>query len=153
MMMENDLDEDVLFVDHGGPRRNKKKKNVGTKWCHSFTKTICLSLAFLALGLCIAIPGPTLLDLMDRVKTDTTHMLLIFSARSVGYLFGSLVGGFLFDHFDKQLLLASTLFLASIATTIIPWSLTLTVLAVMFSLQGIAMGVLDTGLLNNKPGP
>lgn len=96
-------------------------------------------------GLCIAIPGPTLLDLGDRVNTDTTHMALIFSARSVGYLLGALIGGFLFDIFDKQLLLTATLFLASVATVIIPWAATLVILAVMFSLQGVAMGLLDTG--------
>ena len=77
-------------------------------------------------------------------------MTLIFSARSVGYLCGALFGGFLFDIFDKQLLLCATLFLASIATAIIPWSLTLTVLAVMFSVQGLAMGVLDTGLFSKQ---
>ena len=96
-------------------------------------------------GLCIAIPGPTLLDLGDCVNTDTTHMALIFSARSVGYLLGALIGGFLFDIFDKQLLLTATLFLASVATVIIPWAATLVILAVMFSLQGVAMGLLDTG--------
>lgn len=78
-------------------------------------------------------------------------MALIFSARSVGYLLGALIGGFLFDILDKQLLLTATLFVAAVATLIIPWSVTLMVLAVMFSLQGVAMGVLDTGnLLSNR---
>jgi hypothetical protein len=36
-------------------------------------------------------------------------------------------------------------FNVTLATMIIPWALTLVVLAVMFSLQGVAMGVLDTG--------
>lgn len=72
-------------------------------------------------------------------------MALIFTARSVGYLLGSLVGGFLFDHFDKQLLLMVTLIVAAMATSIIPWSLTLAVLTVLMSLQGMSMGVLDTG--------
>ena len=100
---------------------------------------------FLWQGLCIAIPGPTLIDLQERIHTDTTHMALIFTARSVGYLLGSLVGGFLFDHFDKQLLLMVTLIVAAMATSIIPWSLTLAVLTVLMSLQGMSMGVLDTG--------
>jgi MFS family permease len=72
-------------------------------------------------------------------------MALIFSARSVGYLLGAFIGGFLFDIFDKQLFLTATLLVAAVATMIIPWALTLVVLAVMFSLQGVAMGVLDTG--------
>ena len=85
------------------------------------------------------------MDLQERIHTDTTHMALIFTARSVGYLLGSLVGGFLFDHFDKQLLLMVTLIVAAMATSIIPWSLTLAVLTVLMSLQGMSMGVLDTG--------
>lgn len=137
-------DEDLIY-DQTLLLRKETKHTGYSKWCQKFSKTLCLSLAFFTLGLCIAIPGPTLLDLGDRVNTDTTHMALIFSARSVGYLLGALVGGFLFDIFDKQLLLTVTLFLASVATVIIPWAATLVILAVMFSLQGVAMGLLDTG--------
>jgi len=86
-----------------------------------------------------------LLDLGQQVNTDTMHMALIFTARSMGYLLGAVIGGFLFDIFNKHLLLCSTLFLAAVATSIIPWAMTFMVLAVMFSLQGVAMGVLDTG--------
>ncbi|XP_071122507.1 sodium-dependent glucose transporter 1A-like [Mytilus edulis] len=137
-------DEDLIY-DQTLLLRKETKPSGYSKWCQKFTKTICLSLAFFTLGLCIAIPGPTLLDLGDKINTDTTHMALIFSARSVGYLLGALIGGFLFDILDKQLLLTATLFVAAVATLIIPWSVTLMVLAVMFSLQGVAMGVLDTG--------
>jgi MFS family permease len=45
-------------------------------------------------------------------------MALIFSARSVGYLLGAFIGGFLFDIFDKQLLLTATLLVAAVATMI-----------------------------------
>lgn len=96
-------------------------------------------------GLCIAIPGPTLLDLGARVNTDTEHMSLIFTARSLGYLIGSVIGGFLFDHFDQQILLFYSLFLTAIATTVAPWCVSLSALAIMISFQGISMGVLDTG--------
>lgn len=143
-MMQEEDDEGGTY-DHTSLLDLRKRKSPATMWCCSFVKTICLSLTFLTLGLCIAIPGPTLIDLKERINTDTTHMALIFTARSVGYLLGSLVGGFLFDHFDKQLLLMVTLIVAALATSIIPWSLTLTVLTVMMSLQGMSMGVLDTG--------
>jgi MFS family permease len=38
----------------------------------------------------------------------------VFSARSVGYLFGSMVGGPLFDKLDGNKLLAGALFLTAI---------------------------------------
>ncbi len=44
-------------------------------------------------GLCIAIPGPTLLDLKARTHTDIEHISRIFTGRSVGYLGGSVLGG------------------------------------------------------------
>ncbi|OWF50543.1 sodium-dependent glucose transporter 1-like [Mizuhopecten yessoensis] len=143
--MMHDVEEEEVTFDEAGLLDNKQKRSRSSVWCQSMIKILCLSLAFFSLGLCIAIPGPTLIDLGERVQSDTTHMALVFTARSVGYLLGALVGGFLFDIFDKQLLLCVTLFLASLATCVIPWALTLVVLAVMFSLQGIAMGVLDTG--------
>lgn len=72
-------------------------------------------------------------------------MMVVFASRSLGYLLGALLGGVLFDCFDKQLLLFCTLLVSSIATVAIPWSLTLAVMATMFALQGITMGALDTG--------
>ena len=96
-------------------------------------------------GLSFAIPGPTLPDLGDRVQATVAQMMMMFAARSAGYLLGSVLGGVLFDCFDKQLLLFSTLLISSVATIAIPWSLTLVVMATMFGLQGITMGVLDTG--------
>jgi FHS family Na+ dependent glucose MFS transporter 1 len=41
----------------------------------------------------------------------------VFSARSVGYLFGSVVGGPLFDKLDGNKLLAVALFFTAIGTT------------------------------------
>lgn len=93
----------------------------------------------------MAIPGPTLLDLGDQVKETTSRMMIVFAARSLGYLFGALIGGLLFDCFDRQLLLFTTLLLSAVAMAAIPWSLTLGVMATMFALQGVSMGVLDTG--------
>jgi MFS family permease len=79
------------------------------------------------------------------VPTAATKRVAVSNNCLVGYLLGAFIGGFLFDIFDKQLLLTATLLVAAVATMSIPWALTLVVLAVMFSLQGVAMGVLDTG--------
>lgn len=142
-IIDDDEEEEIFEINHDKPvlSANRKKPN----WCGKFLKTLGLSAAFLALGLCLAVPGPTLLDLKDRVGATIEHMSYIFTARSIGYLFGSILGGFLFDHFDQQLQLSYTLLLTSIATIAAPWCTSLIVLAVMISFQGIAMGVLDTG--------
>jgi len=96
-------------------------------------------------GLCVAIPGPTLIDLGDQLEASTAQMMIVFVTRSLGGLFGALIGGVLFDCFNKQLLLFLTLFLAAITTTIIPWSVSMVVMATMFALQGASMGLLETG--------
>ncbi|XP_052799367.1 uncharacterized protein LOC128230982 [Mya arenaria] len=72
-------------------------------------------------------------------------MMVVFVSRSIGYLLGALLGGALLDCFNRQLLLFCALLLASVATAVIPWSLTLLVMSVMFALQGVTMGTLDTG--------
>lgn len=102
---------------------------------------VCYSLQ----GLCVAIPGPTLIDLGDRLKATTAEMMVVFVTRSLGYLVGAMIGGVLFDSFNKQLLLFCTLLLSAVATIVIPWSLTLVVMATLFALQGMSMGLLDTG--------
>lgn len=114
-------------------------------WCHKITKTLCLSLAFFVLGLCIAVPGPTLLDLTEKINTDITHISTIFSARAVGYLFGAIVGGALFSYFDKQLLMFCTLLICSIATIAVPWCFTLVAMGTLVALQGLSLGILYTG--------
>lgn len=86
-----------------------------------------------------------MLDLGDQLGATTAQMMIVFVTRSMGGLFGALIGGVLFDCFNKQLLLFFTLLLAAIATTIIPWCMSLVVMAVMFALQGISMGLLETG--------
>ncbi|KAK3608535.1 hypothetical protein CHS0354_010394 [Potamilus streckersoni] len=139
-------DEEVLLRDDSGLlHEDEPVRSRLSQWWHKFFKTLCLSFSFFVLGLCISIPGPTLLDLGERVHADTGPMTLVFTGRSLGYLVGSILGGVLFDHFNKQLLLCFTLFVASFATVAVPWSLTLTVLALLIAIQGVAMGVLDTG--------
>jgi len=98
-------------------------------------------------GLCVALPGPTLLDLGDQVKASTSVMMVVFVSRSLGYLLGAILGGAMLDCCDRQLLLFCTLLLSAVATAVIPWTLTLLAMAIMFALQGITMGVLDTGFI------
>ncbi|XP_035686634.1 sodium-dependent glucose transporter 1-like [Branchiostoma floridae] len=110
-----------------------------------YLRTYALCAAFLGLGVCIAMVGPTLLDLAANVHADIAHISYIFTARSVGYLVGSAVGGFLFDMFDQHLLLGLSLLLNAIGFAVIPWAKRLSVMGILVSFTGVAMGFLDTG--------
>lgn len=99
-------------------------------------------------GLCIAIPGATLIELGQLVQDDVDHMSYIFTARSVGYFIGSLVGGVLFDFFDQQILLFYTLSATALATAGVPWCNTLLPLSLLICMHGVAIGILDTGMFS-----
>jgi FHS family Na+ dependent glucose MFS transporter 1 len=107
--------------------------------------TLCLCAAFFTLGLCIAMPGTTLIDLQESTETNGSQIASIFTGRSTGYLVGSVVGGCMFDRVNQALLLALTLLLTSFATAVIPFSHNLPTLIAMIFFQGISMGFLDTG--------
>jgi FHS family Na+ dependent glucose MFS transporter 1 len=109
--------------------------------------TACECLGFFTVGLILALLGPTLLDLADNTGSSVAEIARAFTARSVGYFLGSVAGGKLFDsHFSSTcLLLAGALGLATIGTFFAPLTTSLTALCFIVSLQGIAMGVLDTG--------
>jgi len=98
-------------------------------------------------GLCFAIPGPTLMDLEENTGSTVGQISLIFTSRSVGYLFGSIVGGVLFDYLNQPgCLLSISMIVTGFATAVAPWCRKLVWLATMIMLQGISMGFLDTGL-------
>ncbi|BFZ03935.1 hypothetical protein BsWGS_06973 [Bradybaena similaris] len=137
-------EEDSLF-DQRELLIHNRQTHGKFRWKQKALKTVALSMAFFCMGLCIAIPGPTLLELGRRVHRDTEHMTFIFTARSVGFLIGSLVGGVLFDFFDQQILLFYTLSIVAVATAGVPWCTALLTLSSLICTQGVAIGVLDTG--------
>ncbi|XP_070200497.1 sodium-dependent glucose transporter 1-like isoform X2 [Littorina saxatilis] len=143
-MMREEEEEKTLF-DQEGLLGSGRKSTWDLEWVKRFTKTLALALAFFALGLCVSIPGATLLDLEERTHTTTEHISFIFTGRSLGYLLGSVVGGVLFVYFDQQILLFYTLVLTGMATIAVPWCTALVALASMIAVQGLALGVLDTG--------
>ncbi|KAI0238738.1 Sodium-dependent glucose transporter 1 [Lamellibrachia satsuma] len=103
-------------------------------WLHSF-----------GLGLSIAILGPTLLDLQQRTHTDIKQISRVFTVRSIGYLVGSIVGGFLFNFFNHSCLVGIFLLLTAIGTALAPWWQQLSKLMACISFVGMSMGLLDTG--------
>ncbi|XP_065581514.1 uncharacterized protein LOC136040971 [Artemia franciscana] len=129
---------------HSLPRRRHPRISWSSKF-HRLLRTLALCLAFFVLGLCIAVPGPTLLDLQKQVDVSVTQITSIFAARSTGYLLGSIFGGVLFDRFDQRLLLFTSLTWTAIAVGATPWCKNFGALMTAMSLMGAGMGFLDTG--------
>ncbi|XP_035230414.1 sodium-dependent glucose transporter 1A-like isoform X1 [Stegodyphus dumicola] len=101
---------------------------------------------FVILGLMVSIPGPTLIDLRHSSGTDSSSISLIFSARSAGYLLGSLIGGFILDSIknEEKALIISSMFVA-MGAYVIPWCRSLVTLLTTFAITGFAMGFSNTG--------
>ncbi|XP_038617359.1 sodium-dependent glucose transporter 1 [Tachyglossus aculeatus] len=93
----------------------------------------------------IAILGPTFQDLASNVNSNISSISFIFVGRSFGYLGGSVIGGILFDCMNHFLLLGISMLATAIGLFLVPFCKRAVLLAIMMSVFGVSMGVLDTG--------
>ncbi|GAB4414397.1 MAG: MFS transporter [Anaerolineae bacterium] len=109
------------------------------------SKTAAYYLAFVALGLTSASLGPTLPDLAENTRSNLREISYLFTARSLGYLIGSFLGGRLFDSKPGHPVMALML-VGMVATLIlIPLMPLLWLLIAILLLLGLAEGALDVG--------
>ena len=92
-----------------------------------------------------SIVGPTLLDLACRTNSKLENMSYIFTWRSVGYLAGSMVGGWLYDKFNKLRLLSLSCLVATAFMWVSPLTTNLYALMVFMAAISLAERCLDTG--------
>lgn len=147
---EEDLFEEDIVFDQAGLLTNTTKMNtairrVSSGKCALFAKTLGLCGAFFSLGLCIAIPGPTFLSPITELQANISPISSIYAARTSGYLIGSVIGGFLFDYFNRLFLLFISLLLTAVFITVTPWCHVLWLLQACMVFLGMTMGFLDTG--------
>lgn len=116
--------------------------NTGGRLTIARTANLCLS--FFGLGLCFAIPTATIQDLQKRTNAEAS-IEHIYTARYGGYIFGCLIGGFLFDWYNRQFLLFLSIFATSIGIIVMPFCAQLATLMACSAITGITMGFLDTG--------
>eukprot|EP00040_Diaphanoeca_grandis_P024626 m.135642 g.135642 ORF g.135642 m.135642 type:complete len:522 (+) comp29809_c0_seq2:460-2025(+) len=109
--------------------------------------TACLASSFLCLGVVYAMLGPTLLLLSHQVGgASLGTMGMVFSARSVGYLGGSIGGGGVIDRCasNPAVMLSVIMMVVSLGAMAIPFVKDLALMFFVVVLHGIAMGMLDT---------
>lgn len=157
-MEDEDLGDDTLFdrceEDEprvlGSPKRSSRegrRQPAGElaagrgRWL----TTAALCAAFLGLGMCISVIGPTFEDLALNVHKNISNISYIFAGRSAGYIGGSLLGGTLLDCLDPYLLLGLSMLLTAVGMCAIPLCRNVVLLMALMSCIGISMGVLDTG--------
>ena len=106
--------------------------------------------SFSTQGTSAAILGPTLIELSCQVQTSLAHMSYAFTSRSVGYLTGSIVGGWLFDKYNGHVVLSVSCLWATLMMWVLPYVSSIYGLVVVIALLGVALGSLDTGMRHQK---
>lgn len=107
--------------------------------------TVGYYLAFIALGLIEATLGPTLPALAEHTGTDLKEISFLFTARSLGYLFGSFAGGRLFDRLPGHWVMSGFIALAAGMLVLVPVMPLLWLLTAVLFITGVAQAGVDVG--------
>jgi FHS family Na+ dependent glucose MFS transporter 1 len=107
--------------------------------------TITYFVAFIILGIYTSFLGPTLPALAEHTKTSLDQISILFAARALGYLLGSMFLGKFFDQLPGHYLLVAVLFSMGVAAALVPLAPLLWLLVVVMLVLGIGEGALDVG--------
>ena len=137
----------------------KKKKLDSVSWwtCITYFLTI------LGLGLHLSAPGPILKDIEKQVGLDLSAVSYIFSARAIGYIIGSVIGGYIIDKHQKIVNVSTSslsnhillridphkiyfgcVVVANISMIIIPFLNNFASIMILFIITGLTYGQVDT---------
>ena len=109
------------------------------------TQTVGYYLSFIALGLVVASLGPTLPGLAGNTHSALREISLLFSARALGYLCGSVVSGRLYDRVGGHPLMAGVLAGMALMLVLAPLVSWLALLVALMFVLGTNEGALDVG--------
>lgn len=101
--------------------------------------------AFVFLGLTTGSLGPTLPSLADQTQVGLSAISYVFTARSAGYLFGSVLSGKWFDRKSGNPIMAAMLFTMSVTMALVPLAPGLWLLLITMLILGAAESGLDVG--------
>ncbi len=101
--------------------------------------------AFIGLGMTSAILGPTLPGLAAQTRTTLSGISVLFAAKSIGYIAGSLLSGRLYDRLPGHPILALAILLSAAGLILIPITPLLWALMVIVLALGVAEATIDVG--------
>jgi FHS family Na+ dependent glucose MFS transporter 1 len=108
-------------------------------------QTFAYFIAFVALGLAMASLGPTLSALGEQSGTSLEGISYLFTARSFGFLLGSLFIGNFYDRMNGHAVMAATIIAMAAMLALMPILPTLALLLAVMVALGIAEGALGVG--------
>jgi len=108
-------------------------------------QTAAYFLGFVGLGLTSASLGPTLPSLAEHTHTRLAEVSFLFTARWLGYLFGAVLGGRLYDRVRGHQVMAGGLVLMALTMALAPATGWLALVALVLLVLGLAEGAVDVG--------
>ena len=108
-------------------------------------QTISYFIAFVALGLAMASLGPTLPALGEQTGVSVSEISYLFTARSFGFLLGSLFIGKFYDRMNGHAVMAATVIAMGAMLALMPIIPMLALLLAVMLALGTAEGALGVG--------
>lgn len=101
--------------------------------------------SFIAMGISMASLGPTLPGLAENTSASLSAISILFTARGLGGLAGSFMGGRLYDYLRGHRVMALMIIVMAALTALTPAVPVLWVLAAVLFITGAVQGVLNIG--------
>ena len=101
--------------------------------------------SFVAMGISMASLGPTLTELASHTQSTLSAISVLFTARALGMLAGSVLGGGVYDRRRGHRIMALMIVCMAALTALTPFVPTLWLLAVILFITGAVQGVLNIG--------
>jgi len=101
--------------------------------------------SFLMVGISLTFIGPALSELRDRSGSGIGGIGVLFAAQSIGYFFGSLVAGRLYDRFNGHRVFAAALLIIGLGMFLLPMFNSIGALMVVFVVIGLGSSSSDVG--------
>ncbi|MEZ4676349.1 MAG: MFS transporter [Caldilineaceae bacterium] len=108
--------------------------------------TIGYYLSFVGLGLVAASLGPTLPGLATNTDTQLSAISVLFTARALGYMAGSMVAGWVYDRYRGHPIVAGAILLMALLMAFVPFVPLLLILIAILFVMGLAEGTMDVGV-------
>ncbi|MFQ3788928.1 MFS transporter [Halomonas sp. A29] len=112
---------------------------------HGRRVTLCYFVTFIVIGMCVGLLGPALPHLADMTGSGMGQIAILFTARALGTMLGSVLSGALIDRFDGHKVLAAMLLLLAVGLAAVPFSQALAVLTAVMFLLGLAEVSVNAG--------
>ena len=107
--------------------------------------TLTYYASFVAMGISMSSLGPTLPGLAENTRATIAAIGVLFTARSLGSLAGSVLGGRIYDRMNGHIVMAAMVLAMAGFTALTPFIPVLWVLTAVLFFTGVVQGILNIG--------